>query len=202
MEVNRVRIQRPLTLPLIAAAILTFFITAAPAAARPSFQLTLGASGFLPSQALLREVYGDVLLGLQARASWRFAGGFTAFAGYRSVRADGAAKVLGPAFDSGSNEVRLDLSSFRGGFGFEWTAGRWTFGAQAGAAVLRCRETWPEAGLETERTYIGLIFAGAADVAVWGPLGLFARLELGPTQRKDDILLGGFDSEAGLSIRF
>jgi hypothetical protein len=156
----------------------------------------------LPSQAFLRELYGDVLLGLQARASWRFAGGFTVFAGYRSVRADGTAKVLGPAFDSGSKGIRLDLASIRGGFGYEWTVGRWTIGAQAGAASLRCRETWPEAGLETERTSIGLLFAGAADVALWGPLGLFARLEFGPTQRKDEILLGGFDAEAGLSIRF
>jgi hypothetical protein len=201
MEVKSSRTRRLRPLPLITAVALALLV-AAPAAARPSFQLTLGASCFLPSQALLREVYGDVLLGLQARASWRFAGGFTVFAGYRGVRADGTAKVLGQAFDSGANEVRLDLSSIRGGFGYEWTAGRWTFGAQAGAAALRCRETWPEAGLETERTYVGLLFAGAADVAVWGPLGLFARLELGPTQRKDGILLGGFDAEAGLSIRF
>lgn len=199
MEMNGSHVRR--SLPILAAACL-LLLSAAPASARPAFQLTLGASGFLPSQALLREVYGSVLLGLQARASLRIAGGFTVFAGYRSVRSDGAAKILGTAFETVSNRVRLDLVSVRGGFGHEWAVGRWTFGAQAGAALLRCRETWPEAGLETEKTSVGLLFAGAADVSLWGPLGLFARLEIGPTQRKEEILLGGFDAEAGLSLRF
>lgn len=199
MEMNRPRDRRSL---LFLAAACLILLPAAPAAARPSFQLTVGASGFLPSQALLREVYGSPLLGLQARASLRFAGGFTVFAGYRSVRTDGEAKVLGTAFETVSNQVCLDLVSIRGGFGHEWSVGRWTFGVQAGAAALRCRETWPEAGLKAEKTSLGLLLAGAADVAVWGPLGLFARLEIGPTQRKEDILLGGFDAEAGLSVRF
>lgn len=201
MEVKRSDMPHQRRLSILAAAVLTL-VAVVSAEGRPSFQLTLGASGFLPSQVILRELYGDVLLGLQARASWRFTGGFTAFAGYRSIRADGTAKVLGQAFDSSSNGIRLDLASLRGGFGYEWTVGRWTVGAQAGAAWLRCRETWPEAGLETERTSIGLLIAGAVDVAVWGPLGLFTRLEFGPTQRKDDVLLGGFDAEAGLSVRF
>ncbi len=113
MEVKRSGMPRQRRLSILAAAALTL-VAVVSAEGRPSFQLTLGASGFLPSQAFLRELYGDVLLGLQARASWRFAGGFTAFAGYRSVRADGTAKVLGPAFDSGSNGIRLDLASLAG----------------------------------------------------------------------------------------
>jgi hypothetical protein len=199
MELN-IR-KRPVRLiwALAAAAIL---LPAPVRAASPRFNLAFGAAAFLPSDSLLRQIYGSPLLGLQARASIRFAGGWSIFAGYRSVRADGEAADIGASFDGEAYGVHMDLRSYRGGVGYEWAVGRWTFGAAAGVAWLTCRETWPEAGFTAEKTAFGAVLEASVDFALIGPLGITTRLEIGPTQRKDDILLGGFAAAAGISLRF
>ncbi|MCX6561409.1 MAG: hypothetical protein NTZ26_12950 [Candidatus Aminicenantes bacterium] len=200
MELNIRKRSGGLILALAAA---TAILLPAPVrAASPRFNLALGASAFLPSESLLRQIYGSPLLGLQARASVQFAGGWSVFAGYRSVRANGEAADIGTNFDGEAYGVRLELRSYRGGVGYEWVVGRWTFGAAAGAAWLTCRETWPAAGFMADKTSFGAVFEASLDFALIGPLGIFSRLEIGPTQRKDDILLGGFDAAAGISLRF
>jgi hypothetical protein len=169
---------------------------------RPRARLSLGASGFMPSQDLLREVYGRHLLGLQAGASFRFDGGASVFVGVRSVRADGQAKILDQAFDTEGNDVRLDLLSLRAGFGYEWMLGRFTLGVQTGMAWILGREAWPAADLEAETKSFGLLVATTAEAVVFGPLGIYVRLEAAQTELKNDLRLGGLNAEAGLSLRF
>jgi hypothetical protein len=172
------------------------------AASKTRFHLTLGASGFRADDALLRDIYGGVLTGYQARLSYRFAGRWSVFAGYRTYRAEGTPYIVGEAFEVPSGRIDMELDSWRGGFQADLSAGRWSFSFAAGAAWTTCRESWPDADLSAEKAVWGAVLAAGADLALFGPLGLFARLELGPTVRKDDILLGGLDAVAGVSLRF
>jgi 8-oxo-dGTP pyrophosphatase MutT (NUDIX family) len=162
----------------------------------------VGPTAFRADESLLRDIYGGLLTGYQARLSFRFAGRWSVFAGYRSLRAEGTPYVVGVEFDAPAGRLDMAMNSWRGGFQYDLPVGRWTFAFAAGLASTLCRETWPEAGLSAERTVVGAVFAAGADLRLVGPLGLFARLELGPTERKDDILLGGLDAVGGLSLRF
>ncbi len=195
--------RRRIAWPLLWLAVLPL-LGAAPAAAAPGtrFHLTLGAAGFRADDALLRDIYGGVLSGYQVRLSYRFAGRWSVFAGYRTYRAEGTPFIVGEAFEAPSGRIDMELDSWRGGFQADVPAGRWRFSFAAGAAWTVCRESWPDANLSAERAVWGAVLAAGADVAIFGPLGLFARLELGPTVRKDDILLGGIDAAAGVSLRF
>ncbi|GEM_PF-5126996 len=180
-----------------------FLLVPAPAeAAGPRFQLTLGAAGFRADDALLRDIYGGFLTGYQARLSYRFAGRWSVFAGYRTFRAEGTPNVVGEEFEPPAGRLDMELDSWRGGFQYDLPAGRWTISLAAGVARVTCRESWPEADLSADRTVFGAVFSAGADVVLFGPLGLFARLELGPTERKDEILLGGFEAVGGVSLRF
>jgi hypothetical protein len=182
--------------------VLVLLIPAPAAAAGTRFHLTFGATGFYANESLLRDIYGDFLSGYQVQASFRFAGGWSFFAGYRSLRSDGRPVILGEVFEDQTGQVALSLNSWRGGFLYGLTKGRWTFSFAAGAAQIICRESWPEAGLSAEKKAIGAVLAAGADIALFGPLGIFVRLEAGPTERKDEIVLGGFDAVGGLSLRF
>lgn len=195
----RRRIAWPL---LLLAALPLLRPTPAAAASSPRFHLTLGAAGFRADDALLRDIYGGFLSGYQVRLSFRFAGRWSIFAGYRTYRAEGAPYVVGEAFEVPSGRIDMELGSWRGGFQADLPAGRWRFSFAAGAARTVCRESWPDADLSAERTVWGAVLSAGADVALFGPLGLFARFELGPTVREDDILLGGLDAVVGVSLRF
>ncbi|MDD8027257.1 MAG: hypothetical protein PHI34_12160 [Acidobacteriota bacterium] len=185
---------------ILAAAIV--LLASSPAVAGDRIHLTFGVTGFYPSDSVLREIYGDYLTGYQVQASFRFAGNWSIFAGYRSIRTDGAPLVLGEAFEEPSGRIDLDLSSWRGGVLYELALRRWTLSFAVGAGQIVCRESWPEADLSANKKAIGLILSAGADVALFGPLGLFVRLEFGPSERKEDVLLGGFDAVGGLSLRF
>jgi hypothetical protein len=168
----------------------------------PRFSIGAGGSGFFPFQADLRAIYGETILGLNVQAAWRFAGGWSVFAGYRRIRSDGSAVTEGPAFEDSIYRVRLNLSSWRGGLGYGMTQGRWTVSGWAGAAALDYEESWPDASIIVKGTSVGLILAVGIEFAVLGPVSLFGRLEAGPTRKSNGVDLGGMDAVFGAALRF
>jgi hypothetical protein len=195
-------IIRRSALPASVLLLLALLLPAPAAAAGTRFNLALGVTGTYPFESLMRDIYGDFLTGYQAQLSFRFAGRWSVFAGYRSIRAAGQPLVLGESFEVPDGSIDMDLNSWRGGFLYDLTQGRWTFSFAVGVTQVSCSEAWPAADLSAKKRALGGILAVGTDFALFGPLGLFVRLEACLTERKEDILLGGLDAVAGLSLRF
>jgi hypothetical protein len=192
--------------------LLAAFVGAGPAAAGDSapgrFSLTLSAGLFRPAGDEMLSLYGSGGVPLSFRADWRFAGAFSVFAGFRSLRLAGSTLVVGPPLENERYDLRLALDSWRAGLQAAWETGRWSVRGYAGLESLAWEEEWPDAKITSRGRSTGVLAGAAVDFRIVRGLGLTAHLEYdrvttsgkGPLAAEPQA--GGWEAGAGLVVRF
>ncbi len=200
-------IRRTLVSILVAAA-----VGAGPSAAGDSapgrFWVTLTAGLFRPAGDEMLSLYGSGGGPLGFRADWRFAGAFSVFAGFRTLRLTGSTLVVGPPVESERYDLRLALASWRTGLQAALDVGRWSVRGYAGLESLAWREDWPAAKITSSGRSTGVLAGTAVDFRVAGGLGLTVHLEYdrvrtsgnGPLAAEPQA--GGWEAGAGVIVRF
>jgi hypothetical protein len=196
----------------IVSILLAAVVGAGPAAAGDAapgrFSLTVTAGLFRPAGDEMRSLYGSGGVPLSFRADWRFAGAFSVFAGFRSLRLTGSTLVVGPPLEDERYDLRLALTSWRTGLQATLDAGRWSVRGYAGLESLGWKEEWPAAKITSSGRSTGFLAGAAVDFRIAGGLALTGHLEYdrvatsgkGPLAAEPQA--GGWEAGAGLTFRF
>ena len=174
----------------------------------PRFSLCAGTGLFRPGAAEVRSMYGSSNLPWHVRFTARVDAHWFAFAGIRYLLADGTTVAEGAVLDPQQYDIRLSLLSLRGGVGYAWSSGPWSFSGCAGFALGFFRETWPGTEILTKGRADGWLAGAAVDYMVSRVFGLQLRAEYAdcPVRQEGTIFasppLGGWDVVLGLLIRF